>query len=949
MANTKVTSHVIANNAISASMIQSAAVTDAKLHATLDLSGKTLTLPAVTLPSASVGTTQSASDNSTKLATTAYVDTAVSNLIDSAPSGLDTLNELAAALNDDTSFSSTVTTSIAAKLPLAGGTMTGDLILGDNVRIELGSASGGDLQIYHDGNNSIISDEGNGGLFLRGSNTVDIQSALGHNYLKSTLGAGTKIYYNNTEKFETTDYGASTTGTGAFKLPVGTTGQRPTAVTGQLRFNSTDGKLEVYNGSAWANVSAGTSNKTLDTFTGDGSTTAFTLTDTPANEDALIVFIDGAYQEKGDYSLSGRVLTLDVAPLSGEKIAVHTTTGAVHDGTSAVNQQFTGDGSTTAFTLSSAPGSENNTQIYINGVYQQKTDYTVSGTTLTFDTGLTVGDVVEVNMFTVATLGNTDTVTEGVSNQYFTDARARGAISVSGNAISYNSSTGVLTANFEEGPTFTNNVRVSGTLGIGANASNVIGVYSTKSFANGLAAELTNSESSTGSGLVVRGGNNASTYSADFRDYNSNSLMRVRGDGNVGIGETSPSAKLHIKKTAASTQHYDSYATAIIEDTESRLQLVSTNGGSNAASLILSNEEKHWGIVHHGPGVSNTFGIGYYASSSSGIDISDSLSSPFTITTDGKVGIGNAGPTGSLHVNTKDNSGADVHVVVQNTTANRLAGYKIQDESGNTGVNLLYDNGSNAATLESPIGSLTLDVAGDLHLDGGGGSIFLKDDGSKFGTLKGLPSAPTRLVVDAESVAGYLGVAGTEYYAWNATDIRPTADNAYNLGVNGARFKDVYISGGVDFGQANRINSAVRSNNYLDDYEEGTWTPVISHNDGTGVIPYTLQMASYVKIGSVVYVRSYMTAINPNGNAGTSSPYYGIRGFPFQPVGYGSWMLVYTSSNCDSYGGYTAAASFYFLEPTGSAPHGQGHVSGTELNGWGSGLTWMFSAVYNTT
>ena len=60
-------------------------------------------------------------------------------------------------------------------------------------------------------------------------------------------------------------------------------------------------------------------------------------------------------------------------------------------------------------------------------------------------------------------------------------------------------------------------------------------------------------------------------------------------------------------------------------------------------------------------------------------------------------------------------------------------------------------------------------------------------------------------------------------------------------------------------------------------------------------------------------------------------------------------MLVYTSSNCDSYGGYTAAASFYFLEPTGSAPHGQGHVSGTELNGWGSGLTWMFSAVYNTT
>ena len=45
---------------------------------------------------------------------------------------------------------------------------------------------------------------------------------------------------------------------------------------------------------------------------------------------------------------------------------------------------FVGDGSTTAFTLGSDPGVENNTQVYIDGVYQQKNGYTVSGTTLTF-------------------------------------------------------------------------------------------------------------------------------------------------------------------------------------------------------------------------------------------------------------------------------------------------------------------------------------------------------------------------------------------------------------------------------------------------------------------------------------------------------------------------------------------------------------------------------------
>lgn len=60
-------------------------------------------------------------------ATKGYVDTQVSNLVDSAPNTLDTLNELAAALGDDANFSTTVTNSIATKLPLAGGQMTGNI------------------------------------------------------------------------------------------------------------------------------------------------------------------------------------------------------------------------------------------------------------------------------------------------------------------------------------------------------------------------------------------------------------------------------------------------------------------------------------------------------------------------------------------------------------------------------------------------------------------------------------------------------------------------------------------------------------------------------------------------------------------------------------------------------------------------------------------------------
>ena len=56
---------------------------------------------------------------------TGYTDTQLAALVDSSPAALNTLNELAAALGDDAAFSTTVTNSIATKLPLSGGAMTG--------------------------------------------------------------------------------------------------------------------------------------------------------------------------------------------------------------------------------------------------------------------------------------------------------------------------------------------------------------------------------------------------------------------------------------------------------------------------------------------------------------------------------------------------------------------------------------------------------------------------------------------------------------------------------------------------------------------------------------------------------------------------------------------------------------------------------------------------------
>ena len=82
--------------------------------------------------------TAAADTNTTQIATTAYVQGELNQLVNSAPLALDTLKELADALGSDANFSTTVTNSIATKLPLAGGTMSGAIAMGTNKITGLG-------------------------------------------------------------------------------------------------------------------------------------------------------------------------------------------------------------------------------------------------------------------------------------------------------------------------------------------------------------------------------------------------------------------------------------------------------------------------------------------------------------------------------------------------------------------------------------------------------------------------------------------------------------------------------------------------------------------------------------------------------------------------------------------------------------------------------------------
>lgn len=189
-------------------------------------------------------------------------------------------------------------------------------------------------------------------------------------------------------------------GTESLGVPAGTTAQRPsTPAAGMFRYNTTDGKFEGYT-TEWGEIGGGGS-ATLavdqQTFNGDGSTVAFTLSTSCESENNLQVYIDGVYQSKSNFSVSGTTLTFSTAPATGtnniEVIHITSMAGSVEVDT------FTGDGSDTTFDLSTNISAENNTQVFLDGVYQSKGNYSISGTTITFSTAPANGVAIEVVHF----------------------------------------------------------------------------------------------------------------------------------------------------------------------------------------------------------------------------------------------------------------------------------------------------------------------------------------------------------------------------------------------------------------------------------------------------------------------------------------------------------------------------------------------------------------------
>ena len=182
-----------------------------------------------------------------------------------------------------------------------------------------------------------------------------------------------------------------------------------------------NGKLLIggTSGPAVASLIGGTNVTVVE---GDG---AITLNVSAAGDAFKTISVSG----QSDVVADGTADTLTFAAGTGTTITTNASsdTITISAGTNTIEvDEFTGNGSTTAYTLSTAAVTENNLLVYMDGVYQHHNTYAVSGTTLTFDTNVPNGSKVEA--FHMRTISNTSLVQTAVAGTLMDVSGATGDV-----------------------------------------------------------------------------------------------------------------------------------------------------------------------------------------------------------------------------------------------------------------------------------------------------------------------------------------------------------------------------------------------------------------------------------------------------------------------------------------------------------------------------------------
>jgi len=186
---------------------------------------------------------------------------------------------------------------------------------------------------------------------------------------------------------------------------------------------------------------AGLNTITVDNFTGNSVQTVFTLSVSPTSVNNTFVNIDGVFQLRDAYSISGANITFDSAPVTSASIEVTTTELLATGQGSFVTRNYTGNNVQTTFTVTSGV-TASSVLVAENGILQlPTTDYTVSGANLIFTTAPASAVAIQIRELAVA-VASSGGGSPGGSN---TQVQFNDGSSFGGNAqFTYNKTTNLL-------------------------------------------------------------------------------------------------------------------------------------------------------------------------------------------------------------------------------------------------------------------------------------------------------------------------------------------------------------------------------------------------------------------------------------------------------------------------------------------------------------------------
>jgi len=202
----------------------------------------------------------------------------------------------------------------------------------------------------------------------------------------------------------------------------------------------------------------------------------------------------------------------------------------------------------------------------------------------------------------------------------------------------------------------------------------------------------------------------------------------------------------------------------------------------------------------------------------------------------------------------------------------------------------------------------------DASANGGASALFDRrtNDGDIVGFYKDGSAVGSIGVEGGDSLYILNGDTGLRFSGGADVIIPVTTNgsarnNGIDLGSSGGRFKNLYLGGGIYLG-------GTGSANYVDDYEEGTWTPVFS---GAGSPSHTVQFGSYTKVGRLVHITIAMRATSISGSNTIK-----VTGLPFTSADSGDSQQRSTLnlSNCGHLVGLSVSTGR--LRTSGSELHG---------------------------